>query len=362
MRRDESKQTARILIVDDEISIRDMLSTLLGNSGYDTTTAGDVETGLLHLSRQPFDVVISDIKMPGLSGLDLLNTVHEQYPDIPVILMTGDPSIETATAAIRNPTAIDYLHKPFDALTLRHTVSRATAQKRTRDENRRLSEQNRQYRLHLEDMVKEKSAELVQAYEQITLSYEFTLEALVAMLDAREEATGKHSVRVRNLSLVIGQTMGLSDEALGHLARGTLLHDIGKISIPDAILLKPGKLTDEEWVIMKQHVQTGHKIIQSCDYLAPAAEIILQHHEQYDGSGYPNGLSGEEICLGARIFSVIDAYDAMRSVRSYKDSMSKEDAVEELRRCRGSHFDPAVVDVFLDKLQDIEAIGEWEHA
>lgn len=360
MNPDETPQAARILIVDDELAIREMLTTLLNGKGHDTTAAEDAETGLVRLAESPFDVVISDITMPGLSGIDLLNTVHDQYPDIPMILMTGNPNLETARAAIRNPAAVDYLHKPFDARTLFHTVDRAASQKRVRDENRRLTEQNRQYRLHLEEMVKEKSAELVKAYEEIAVSYDFTLEALVAMLDAREKATGQHSLRVRDLSLIVGRQMKLTEKELEHLARGTLLHDIGKIAIPDSILLKPGKLTDEEWKTMKAHVMIGHKIVQSSDYLAAAAQVILQHHEKFDGSGYPNGLKGHEICAGARIFSIIDAYDAMRSVRSYKNSIPKEEALEEIKRCSGSHFDPDVVDAFFSCLDEIEREGGWQ--
>jgi putative nucleotidyltransferase with HDIG domain len=179
------------------------------------------------------------------------------------------------------------------------------------------------------------------------------------MLDAREHATGRHSLRVRDLSLIVGRALNLPQDDMGHLARGTLLHDIGKIATPDAILLKPEKLTEEEWRIMKMHVQTGYDIVRSSDYLSPAAQLILQHHEKFDGSGYPNAINGEEICLGARIFSLVDAYDAMRSVRPYKQSIPKAESIEEVTRCSGTHFDPKLVEVFLSVIAEVESVAGW---
>jgi len=291
--------------------------------------------------------------MPGGSGIDLLKFLQENSPDVPVILMTGNPELETAAEAIRAGSAVDYLSKPFSTKQILRTVTRAVEIKNVRDENRRLTAENERYRLHLEDLVKEKSAELVKAYD-------FTLEAMVAMLDAREKATGQHRVRVRDLSLILGQALHLSSSDLEDLARGTLIHDIGKISIPDAILLKPGKLTKEEWVLMKNHAQAGYEIIKSSARLAPAAELILSHHEKFDGSGYPRGLTGKEICLGARLFSVIDAYDAMRSVRAYKDPIPATEAVDEVIRCCGTHFDPEVVQVFLTCQPELEKTAQWD--
>lgn len=355
-----SDAPVRVLVVDDEEPLRQMTSTILERAGFQPDMAEDVLSALQRLETQDYDVVLSDIMMPGLSGLDLLKSIHRTAPDVPVILMTGNPSLETATEAIRAHSAVDYLSKPVSSGDLIRTVERAAETKRMRDENRRLTKENDDYRQRLEGVVREQSEELVQAYGELRVSYDFTLEALVAMLDAREKATGRHSLRVRDLALIVGRAMALSDEALEQLARGTLLHDIGKIATPDAILLKPGKLTDEEWVIMKQHAQTGYDIVRSSDYLTSAAELILQHHEKFDGSGYPNGIKGKDICLGARIFSLVDAYDAMRSVRPYKKSMSKQEAVAEIKRCYGSHFDPEIVDVFLAFLPQLEACGGWD--
>ncbi len=353
MKKPDEKKSARILVVDDDAGIRRLVHTLLKNAGYCADAVEDALKAQKRLTDKDYDVVISDIMMPGMSGIELLKILQQSSPDVPVILMTGNPDLETAAEAIRAGSAVDYLSKPFSTDQILQTVGRAVEIKKVRDENRRLTAENERYRLHLEEMVEEKSAELVQ-------SYDFTLEAMVAMLDAREKATGQHSVRVRNLSLILGQAIGLSSSDLDDLARGTLLHDIGKIATPDAILLKPGKLTKEEWVLMKTHAQAGYDIIKSSARLAPAAELILSHHEKFDGSGYPRGLTGKEICLGARLFSVIDAYDAMRSVRVYKDPIPATEAVDEVIRCCGTHFDPEVVQVFLTCQPELEETAGWD--
>lgn len=347
------KKTAHVLVVDDDAGIRQLVHTLLEKAGYHADVVEDAIAAQNRLLDEDYDVVISDIMMPGLSGIELLKFLHADAPDVPVILMTGNPNMETAAEAIRAGSAVDYLSKPFSTEEMLKTVERAVGIKQIRDENRRLTDENERYRLHLEEMVNEKSAELVDAYD-------FTLEALAAMLDAREKTTGQHSVRVRDLSLILGQALGLPAAELDDLARGTLLHDIGKIAIPDAILLKPGKLTADEWDIMKTHAQAGYDIIRSSERLAPAAELILSHHEKFDGSGYPRGLKGKEICLGARIFSVVDAYDAMRSIRVYKDPIPAEKAVDEVIRCCGSHFDPEVVQVFLTCQPELEEAAGWD--
>ncbi len=356
----EEQGLARVLVVDDDAGIQRLVCTILERAGYRPNAVEDALTAQKRLAANDYDVVISDIMMPGLSGIELLKILHQDAPDVPVILMTGNPSMETAAEAIRAGSAVDYLSKPFSTDEILRTVKRAAEIKRVRDELRRLTAENERYRLHLEDMVEEKRSELVKAYDDIRTSYDFTLEALVAMLDAREKATGQHSVRVREFALILAQEMMVSSSDLDTIARGTLLHDIGKIAIPDAVLLKEGKLTDEEWVIMRSHAQIGYDILRSSEYLAPAAELILSHHEKFDGSGYPRGLKGDEICLGARIFSVVDAYDAMRSVRVYKKSVSAELALEEVLRCSGAHFDPDVVQVFLTCQPALEEIAGWD--
>ena len=208
-------------------------------------------------------------------------------------------------------------------------------------------------------MVRERSAALSDALEQVTESHNFTLEAMVALLDAREKATGQHTLRVRKIAELMAGWLELPTEAMETIGRGALLHDIGKIAIPDRVLLKPGALTDDEKAIMREHAVIGYRVLQKCGPLKDAAEIVWSHHEQYDGSGYPRGLKGEEICFGARIFCLADAWDAMRSDRPYRDAMSVEAATEEIRKGSGAHFDPELADLFLAGIDDIEAVGEW---
>lgn len=350
---------ARILVVDDEQSIRELLTTMLNNSGYIADCAEDAKTCLTLLAAESYDVIITDIKMPGISGMDLLKTIHHNYPDIPVILMTGNPDLSTATEAVRTLSVVDYLTKPFAFQEILMTVDRAAELKQVRDENKRLTEKNMQYQKHLEEMVEEKSRQLATSYRKLEASYDFSLEAMVAMLDARERATGRHSIRVRDLVMVLANKLNLPKEEQEHIARGTLLHDIGKVGIPDAILLKQDCLTDEEWDIMRTHVQIGYDFVKASPHLEQAAEIVLSHHEKFDGSGYPRGLKGDAICLGARIFSVIDAYDAMRSVRVYQDSIPEKEAMEEICNCSGSHFDPDIIKTFMECHLQLEKIGKW---
>ena len=219
--------------------------------------------------------------------------------------------------------------------------------------------ENKRYRLHLEDMVREKNAALSRVIDQITDSYQFTLEAMADMLDARERVTGAHSKRVARISTLLARKLSCSREEIEIVGTGALLHDIGKIGIPDAILLKSGPLTPEEREVIKMHPQIGYNIIKAGPGLEAASEIVLEHQERYDGQGYPRGLKGEEISLGARIFAVADAYDAMRSVRPYAPARSAQAAREEILRNRGTQFDPAVVDALVQSQDEIEEIGGW---
>jgi response regulator RpfG family c-di-GMP phosphodiesterase len=351
---------AKILIVDDEEIIRQVFSELLQQTGFDVDTAEDAKTAQALLDTHLYDVVVSDIIMPGMSGIELLKLQKEAAPDVPFVLVTGQPNLDSASEAIRTGSAVDYLIKPVSGPELYKTIARAVEIKRVRDENRRLELDNQRYQNHLEELVEKKSAALIKAYKEVSRAYDFSLEALVAMLDAREQSAGRHSVRVREFALILAHAMDVPAEQMDDIARGTTLHDIGKIAIPDGILLKPGKLTKEEWAVMKTHPQIGYNIIHSCEQFAPAAEIVLSHHERFDGTGYPRGLKGTEICLGARLFAVIDAYDAMRSVRVYKDAVSMEDATEEIRSNAGTQFDPDVVRAFLECQSLFEEIAHWD--
>jgi len=343
-----------ILIVDDDPTVRKLLLTLLKEEGYEVTADSSVPDAIRTLrgKKREIEIVITDLEMPHKSGLDLLEELRQADESLIKIVVSGHATADNAIACLRKG-AYDFIEKPINPDQLIAVIERAC-------EYLRLLKENERYRNYLEEMVNEKSAALAATYEELKKSYEFTLEAMVALLDARETTTGSHSVRVREIACVVARKLGVSGEELEDISHGALLHDIGKIGIPDAVLLKPGPLTPEEWAIMKQHPEIGYNIIRSSPFLLRASEIVLSHQEKFDGSGYPRGLKGHDICLGARIFAIGDAYDAMRSDRLYRKALSRGEAEKEIKRCRGTHFDPAIVDAFLACLDEIESVCEWD--
>jgi len=292
------------------------------------------------LQRGQFDAVISDLQMPGISGMELLAEVRRCYPHVAFLVTTGVDDVDVGVRAMRSG-ADDYLVKPLLDSAVLASIESAL-------HKRELEKQVEHYRQHLEEMVVERTAQLQGAVEQIESSYQDTLQALGAAIDLRDDETGGHSRRVCRYSLEIARAMGWPDKQLERLARGAYLHDIGKLGIPDEILLKPGPLTEDERKSMQRHVQIGFDIVKDLPFLADAAEIVLMHHERYDGSGYPRGLKGEEILPGARIFAVADTLDAISSDRPYRRAASFESARDTIRRASGSQFDPQVVNVFLN--------------
>ncbi len=345
--------SGRLLIVDDDPQMGRLLSRMLNPLGLRTELKSSADEGLTSLRDQPgrYDVVLTDLSLPGQDGFAFLSALDQLDPTLVRIVITGHATLDNAVAALRHG-AYDFVGKPFVRDQLLAVLQRAL-------QYRRLVVENQRYQQHLEDMIRAKNAEVIAALDELRRSYEFTLEALVAMLDAREFETRQHSTRVRDLTLLLATSMGFDGEALKDIGRGALLHDIGKIGIPDAILLKPGALNEDEWQVMRQHPTIGHAFLERSPFLQQAADIVLAHHERFDGSGYPRGLQGEAICLGARLFSVIDVYDAMRSPRRYKPAISAEDAVAEIRRLSGVHFDPAIVAGFLECQGKIENAGLW---
>jgi len=283
-------------------------------------------------------VVISDLRMPGMSGMELLRTVRAQYPRVTFLVATGVDDVRVGIEAMKEGAA-DYLLKPFQLDAVVVSVARAL-------ENKRLSRQIEQYRKNLERMVEQRTKQLEAAMRRIESTYDETLEALGAALDLRDTETEGHSRRVSRYCLEIARAMGLNQEQLRQITRGAYLHDIGKIGIPDSILLKPGKLTKEETAIMQTHARIGYNLVCRIAFLAPAAEIILTHQERYEGTGYPQGLAGEEIPIGARIFAVADTLDAMTSDRPYRRALPFSEAYEEIEKEADRQFDPKVVKVF----------------
>lgn len=329
----------RLLVVDDDESVRRVVAAILIDEGYETVTASNANSALEILTRDEFALVITDMKMPDRDGLWLLEQVRSGHADTGIIIMTGYGQVDTAVQALRFGAA-DYLTKPVRVNQLCASVLRAL-------DRRRLEMENRAYQQGLEGAVREKTQQLEAAYSQINATYTLTLEALVTALDARECETGNHSQRVVRTTLAIAERMGLPESLREHIGRGALLHDIGKIGVPDHVLLKPGRLTEEEWVEMKKHPEIGARILSGIAFLEPAAEIVLSHQERWDGGGYPRGLQREEIPIGARIFAVADALDAITSDRPYRRGRSLEHAREEIARYAGTQFDPIVVEHFL---------------
>jgi putative nucleotidyltransferase with HDIG domain len=338
----------RILVVDDEEPIREIVASMLGTAGYACKQAASgLEALAILTSGEEFELMLSDLMMADLDGIGLLERTKEKYPDMPVVMVTAVHDISVALAAIRNG-AYDYLLKPFEREQLLNTVSRAL-------ENRRLKVENRIYQTNLESLVKARTDQLQTAMGNLERSYDITLEALGDALDLKDRETEGHSKRVTAFTIAIARAMGLPRDQINTIARGAFLHDIGKMAIPDKILNKPGKLEPEEFNIMKEHAHLGYQIVKKIPFLAEAAEIVYSHQERFDGSGYPRGLRGEQIPLGARIFSVADTLDAITSDRIYRPKQTLGAAREEIAKWAGRQFDPEVVKVFLEMPDNI-----WE--
>ncbi len=345
----------RILIVDDEEEIRDILSLTLKRENYEVRGFGRGEEALEEVESNPgvYDLILVDIQLPGMSGLELLKKIRCVDESAICIMISGYATADNAIESLRTG-AYDFIPKPCVYEQVLLTIRRAM-------DYRRALLENHQFQQHLSEMVRQKSARAREALREVEESYSFTLEALVGLLDARERDTGDHSKRVRALAIRLAREMRLPDGAMKDIAYGALLHDIGKIGIPDRILLKAGPLDPDETAIMQQHAEIGYRVLSGSGYLENAAEIVYSHQEAFDGNGYPRGLKGKEICPGARLFAVIDAYDAMRTNRVYRKALPEQEAVDEIRRNRGKQFDPAAVDAFQNCYEDLGRIfDEWE--
>jgi cyclic di-GMP phosphodiesterase len=334
----------KILVVDDEEAIRDVVATLLETEGYRCTLVGDGGEALKEFTADSHDLVLSDIIMPGMDGLKLLKKMHARNPDVPVIMVTAMHDISAAIEAIRIG-AYDYLLKPFDKDQLFLSVRRAL-------EHRRLLLENRIYQRNLEQLVADRTDQLSLALQNLEKSYDYTLDALGGALDLKDAETEGHCQRVTAYTITIAKAMNVEPASLRHIARGAFLHDIGKMGVPDSILRKPGPLTSEEQMIIRRHCEIGYQVLDGIPFLHEAAQIVLAHQERYDGTGYPRGLKGEQIPIGARIFAIADSLDAITSDRPYRKAASFACAREEVRRGAGTQFDPKVVAIFLSIPED----------
>ena len=329
----------RILVVDDDRAAREILVEGLESAGYRCAAASNGAEALTKARQGRIDLVLSDIEMPGQTGVELLRAIKSHNPDIDVVMVTGVVDVSTAIQAIRLG-ASDYLTKPFNLEEVKIIVERTW-------EKRRLIQENRSYQQQLEMRVAERTRELRTACQEIQDTYQATLEALMQALDMRDTETQGHSLRVVEYTVEIAVRMDVREPELTEIRRGALLHDIGKIGIPDAILRKPGKLDSSEWEVMKRHPELGYNMLAGIKFLEPAREIVVCHQEKFDGSGYPRGLKGERIPLGARVFAVADTFDAMTSTRPYRTGLPYEVARQEIIDYSGTQFDPKVVQAFL---------------
>ena len=339
---------ASVLVVDDEDFIREIICRKLTGSGFACDAAPSAEDALAKISQNSYDCVLSDIHMPGMSGVDLLRRIKLQNPDLAVILVTGAPDIDAALEAMRLG-ADDHLSKPLNLAALEMTVDRAL-------EKKRLIEENREYQRNLESMVKERTKQLSDANDDLRRLFTGSMKALAQALEAKDEYTQGHSARVAEESVNIARRLSLSDAEIQRIWLAGCLHDIGKIGINEAVLNKPGKLNEEEWDLIKQHPVVAGKILGPIPELSDIIDIIVHHHERYDGSGYPDGLEGSSIPLGARILSVADAYDALTSRRSYRAALARDEAYRILEDAGGTQFDPVIMRTFLNLKQGLKGI------
>lgn len=332
-----------IITTDDDPAIRKILQILLRKEGYEVTvcSSGDELLSTLKTNSTTVDLVLLDIKMPGLSGIQVLEILRRTYPAIPVIMLTAFNDLDTGMKAIRLG-ASDYLAKPVHREVLVESVSRvlnATALKQVE------VAEKVQY-LALQKELEDQLQVALGALKSATLA---TLEAFTETIEQKDPYTKGHCSRVRTISLTIGRALNFSSERMLILEGGALLHDIGKIGIPEEVLNKPTKLTKSEYDLIREHPVSGERIIKHIDLFQAYRPIIRSHHERMDGKGYPDGLKGEEIPLDVRIVSLADAFDAMTTSRAYRSALPTEFAVEELKLYSGSQFDPELVNLFIDK-------------
>jgi putative two-component system response regulator len=327
-----SEATPRVLVADDDPAIRSVLRTIYSRAGYDLREAADGVEALRRVEEDAPDLVLSDLQMPAMNGLELLRRVKARDDTTAFIILTGAGTVDNAVQALRQK-ADDYLVKPFHVDEVLLASERALG-------HCRLVRENRGYQQTLEARVAEQA-------RQIESLHVDAIRALAAAIETRDDYTGGHVERVARYAAATGRELGLAGDELRALWLGALLHDVGKIGVSDGILRKPGSLTDEEYAEMKRHPEIGAGVMERSSFLRPGLPAVLHHQEHWDGTGYPYGLRGEAISLQGRIVAVVDCYDAIVSSRPYRHAATCAQALDEIRACAGTHFDPSVVKAFL---------------
>lgn len=325
--------SSTILIVDDEYSGRETLQSVLEGEGYNLIMAENGPQAIEKAKAYQPDVILLDVMMPGMTGFEVCERIRSdsQVAEIPIIILTALDDRESLLTGLKAG-ADDFISKPFDRFELRARLIGIT-------------------RLNRYHKLIEEREKLQKAHQRLLEAYSATIEGWSHAMDLRDQETEGHSQRVTELTLKLAQTFGIEGDELVNIRHGALLHDMGKLGIPDSILQKPAKLTDEEWVKMRTHPQLAYNMLYPVEYLRPALDIPFCHHEKWDGSGYPRGLKGEQIPLSARIFAIVDVWDAVTSDRPYRPAWSREQALNYIREQSGTHFDPQIVEQFFKLIE-----------
>jgi response regulator RpfG family c-di-GMP phosphodiesterase len=327
-----------VLVVDDENGARDLMTRWLESGGYSVTTAASAEEALRRLNAQPAAVALCDIRMPGHDGVWLAERIRQQFPETAVIMATGVHDADAAVQTLRQG-VIDYLTKPFGKQRLREAVTRGL-------EFHHSAWDARLWRESLEQEMAIRRSRLISAVTGTSIENDEAVDAMLSMLTLTDREAYAHAYRVAALSVSIARTLGLPEEELAAIEHAGLLHDIGKLAIPEAILRKPAPLTAEEQALVRCHPTLATELIGRVPYLHHAVPLVRDAHERMDGLGFPRGIRASEVLLGARIVCVADAYDTMTRPRVFRDAMGPREALIEVERCSGSQFDPVVVSAF----------------
>jgi cyclic di-GMP phosphodiesterase len=335
---DRAGHAHSILIVDDENSVRTLMARWLEAGGFRVTTAGSAEEALGRLHESPPAVALCDIRMPGHDGVWLAERIRQEFPETAVIMATGVQDVGPAVQTLRQG-VIDYLTKPFGRDRLREAVTRGL-------EWHEAAWDARRWRESLEQEMSIRRARLSDAIAGVRVDSDDMVDSMFAMLTLADREMYEHGYRVSALAVSVARILGLPDEALTTIEHGALLHDIGKLAVPEAVLRKPAPLTVEETLLVRRHPAIASDLVASVPYLHASVPIVREAHERMDGLGYPQGIHAAEVSIGARIVSVADAYDTMTRPRVFRDAITPPEALLELERCSGTQFDPLVVEAF----------------
>jgi response regulator RpfG family c-di-GMP phosphodiesterase len=327
-----------VLVVDDENGVRDLMSRWLQAGGYAVASASGADEALGVCQTFSPAVALCDIRMPGRDGLWLAERIRQSYPETAVIMATGVQDVGPAVQTLRQG-VIDYLTKPFGRDRLQEAVTRGLEWHQSAWDARR-------WRESLEQEMEIRRARLSEALTALRIDRDRALDATLSMITLSDREAYAHAYRVAALTVSVARMLGMPNEAVGAVERGALLHDVGKLAVPEAILRKPAPLTVEELMLVRRHPAIGSDLIAQVPYLESAVPIVRHAHERMDGLGYPDGVHAGDVCIGARIVCVADAFDTMTRTRAFRDALAPPDALLELERCSGTQFDPLVVEAF----------------